>query len=126
MNDIFKKNKTFFIPLLLSLMFFIRKGIQYVIIGKPIPLLIITLFLILLSMNVNNNNKSRFLNISRIWAIVIIVWSLVRILFAIMNFTTNVFDEYHTQTQFGIFGILLSNSLLLMGLIIFKNSRKTY
>jgi len=125
MNDILKKNKTFFIPLILSLTFFLRKGIQYVIIGNPIPLLIITLFLVLLFMNFNNN-KSRFLYISRIWAIVIIIWSVVRILFAIMNFATDVFDEYHTQTQFGVFGILLSISLLLMSIFIFKNSKNMY
>ncbi len=122
MNDIIKKNNAFSIPLILSFFFFLRKGIQYVTLGDPVPLVIVLIFIFFLGIQFNLNRRWFYL-ISKTWAILIIIWAIARILFAIMNFTTDMFDEYHLQNQFGLFGVLLSITMLFMGVFIFKNSR---
>lgn len=117
-----RNNKLLFIPLIFSLLFFLRKGIQYAMINSYIPLLIIGWVLFSLSMAIRLN-KNIFLHISRVWAITIMVWSIVRILISVVNYATNTFDEYHLSNQFGIYGISLSIVMFTIGMMIMMNSK---
>jgi len=115
--------KLLFIPLVLSLLYFIRKAVQYSLIGSYSSMIIVALFLFLLLISLKKNRKT-FLLISRIWGILLITWSSVRILISIMNFITNVFDEYHLNNQFGIIRISLSLIMLSFGILIIRHSHR--
>ncbi|MEM1338544.1 MAG: hypothetical protein AAGF96_12365 [Bacteroidota bacterium] len=117
-----RSNSFLFIPLLLSLLFFLRKGIQYAILGSYIPLLVIALFVVLMSITIRAN-ATLFLYLSRIWAGVLIVWSLIRIGIAVVNYATTTFDEYHLSNQFGTSGILISALMLAIGITMIRNAR---
>ncbi|MEL7124008.1 MAG: hypothetical protein AAFO07_31510, partial [Bacteroidota bacterium] len=92
MIEAIRNNKYLFVPLILSLLFFLRKGIQYAIIGSYIPLLISVLVLLPMSLTIWNRKKL-FLLLSKVWAIIIILWSIVRLFISVVNFATNTFDE---------------------------------
>ncbi|MEM8507890.1 MAG: hypothetical protein AAF717_08670 [Bacteroidota bacterium] len=122
MINAIRSNSFLFIPLLLSLLFFLRKGIQYAILGSYIPLLVIALFVVLMSITIRAN-ATLFLYLSRIWAGVLIVWSLIRIGIAVVNYATTTFDEYHLSNQFGMSGILISALMLAIGITMIRNAR---
>ena len=115
-------NKSFNLALILSQLFFLRKGIQYMAIGSIIPMLLGICLLLPLLLFKRHSNV--FLAYSRIWSIIIMFWSSIRILFSIMNAVTDMFDEYHSQSQFGTIGVLISLFMLFLGLVIFRNSKK--
>lgn len=121
MIKIISKNKKLYILVILSLIFFIRKGVQYALLGSFGPLLIVAIFLFLFLTSINHNEKKMFL-VSKIWAITLIVWSIIRILISILNYITHTFDEYHLNNQFGIVRICISLIMLLIGVWIFKHS----
>lgn len=122
MIDTIKSNKYFFFPLGLSLLFFLRKGIQYAILESYIPLLVIVTALLLLSVAIALN-KQVFLLLSRIWAVLIIGWSVIRLFVSVVSNATSTFDEYHLSNQFGIGGILLSILMLTVGILINRNAK---
>ena len=68
-------------------------------------------------------HRKFFLLLSKTWAIVVIVWSSVRIIISIINNITNTFDENHPTTQFGFFGLGLSLVMLSFGIMIYKYSQ---
>ncbi|MEO1033660.1 MAG: hypothetical protein AAFX55_19910 [Bacteroidota bacterium] len=122
MIDIIRSNKVIFLPLILSLLFFIRKGIQYALIGSYIPVIVSIIFVVSLILTFNSR-KSTFFLVSKIWGIVVIIWAMARVFISVMNNITAVFDEYHLSTQFGILGLLVSAIMVLFGIILVKNSK---
>jgi len=108
MINLLKHNRLLTVALLLSLLFFIRKGVQYFIIGSNIPLLIIVGLIAVLLIGAQRSIKST-VYIMRIWAVLIILWSLARIFISGVHLTVFPFDEaFHLSNQFGLNGIVLS------------------
>lgn len=118
-----QKNIFLFIPLILSLVYFIRKGIQYALMERFGPLVFVGIFIVLFLLSIKTRRKM-FAVVSRIWAVIIIVWSIARIFIAIINYFTNTFDEYHLNNQFGNGGMIVSIIMLLLGIMIFKYAHK--
>ena len=74
MTDLIKKHKLLFIPLFLSILFFLRKGMQYAFIGSYLPMVVIGTVSVLLAWGLNKRKKS-FLLFTKIWALLLLVWS---------------------------------------------------
>lgn len=108
--------------LLLSLLFFWRKGIQYAVIGSYVPLLIILVFTGLFLLLAQRRSSRLFIAL-RIWAILLVCWAAARILFAVVNLTVQPFNEYHLSAQFGWMGLLLSLLILGCAIILFRRIR---
>ena len=117
------KNSFLFVPIIISLLFFIRKAVQYAMIDSygPLIFVIALIFLLLTSMKIN---RKRFLQVVRVWAILLAIWSSLRIFISLANYITKTFDEYHLNNQFGISNIIISFTMLLLGIIIIRYSHK--
>ncbi len=111
---------SYWIILVVSLLFFIRKGIQYAIIGSYVPLITIVCILLLLSWCLRWNKKRRF--IIRFWSILLIIWSTVRILLAVANNLLKEISNNHITHQLGIMGLLISLVFLLMGVYLYRKA----
>lgn len=122
MIQVLMSNKLLYASLFFSFLFFIRKAVQYSLIGSYLPLIVVAVFLLPIIMSIKSSSKL-FIRASRLWAILIIVWSILRIFISIMNNLTNTFDEYHLTHQFGIFGVVLSLIMLLLGIMIIKHTQ---
>jgi len=121
MIEIYRNSKILYLSTGLSLLFFLRKGFQYAIIGSYIPLVLVLFLVLLVSISLRSNKKKLFFRL-KIWSILIITWSIIRLLISTMRYTTDVFDEYHQTSQFGLSGIALSAIMLIMGVLIFRTS----
>lgn len=108
--------------LLLSLLFFWRKGIQYALIGSYVPLLFPLVFtgIILLWAR---RGSIRLVLALKTWAVLLLLWAGARILFAAVNLTLQPFNEYHLSKQFGGMGILLSLLLFVCAIVLFQRLR---
>ena len=127
MIDTVRNNPHLFLPLIASFLFFIRKGLQYFLIGSYLPLLVVTIFLLPFLISFKRNKK-RFLRFAKIWAIAIIVWAIIRTLFSIINYFTHTFDEFHLSSQFGFTGIIINSIMIVFGiyLIRYSNSNRLH
>ena len=122
MIKVIRSNQWLFFPLFLSFLFFLRKGIQYAFLESYIPLVFIAVPLVFLAVSLGINKRFFFI-IARIWGILIIGWSVLRLFIAITNYLFPTFDEYHLSSQFGILGSLLSVFILSLGVLIFRYAR---
>ena len=124
MIEFFRLNKNLSLSLLLSILFFLRKGIQYSIIGSYIPLLIIISLIILLGITIQTKRKP-FIFIVRIWAIILVIWALIRLLISIIHITIQPFDgSFHLAQQFNIYSLSLSIVMLVLGIVMFRSLNK--
>lgn len=123
MIEVIRKNRFLFIPISISLLYFIRKAVQYGMIDSygPLILVITIIFLLLTSLKIN---RTRFLQVVKIWAIFVAIWSSLRIFISIAEYITKTFDEYHLKNQFGISNIIISFTMLLLAIIIIRYSHK--
>ena len=121
MTNAFRNNQRLFIPLILSMVFFLRKAFQYVMIGSYVPLIIVGTFLLLMFINLKNKNLLRLT--IKTWALTLIFWCTIRMLITTANYFTGIFDEYHLSTQFGVGGVLLSIGMLIIGVILFRSTK---
>ncbi|MDT7831794.1 hypothetical protein RQM59_05345 [Flavobacteriaceae bacterium S356] len=117
-------HKKLLIPLIVSLLFFVRKGIQYALIGSYLPLLLSTFFTILLVYAVRKKAVKSFRVTMKIWSILLIIWALVRLLLAIVNVSMKPLSEYHINYQIGIGGSILSLTGLWLGIHFLLKTRK--
>lgn len=117
-----KKNLSF--SLLLSILFFLRKGIQYSLIGSYAPLLVVVGLIALLAISLQVR-KTYFVLVVRVWAIALIIWSLIRIIISIIHLTVRPFDgSFHMSQQLGAYGLILSVLMLAIGVVMFRSSNK--
>ncbi|MEM8900210.1 MAG: hypothetical protein AAGC85_18995 [Bacteroidota bacterium] len=119
-----RNNPFLFIPLILSLLFFLRKGVQYAMIGSYVPLVVIILPSVLMALTILQKRKT-FLLLSKAWAIILIIWSVGRLFIASVNLAIPTFDEYHLNNQLGGFGFILSILMLSLGILILRNLKST-
>lgn len=120
MIDQISKNQGFYIPFALSILFFLRKGVQYAIIGSFIPLVFILTMIMLIALIFISEKKKPIKLISRTWAIIIMIWSIIRILLSIAQLTLKSLNEYHLSNQFGFWGMALSISMLSVSILMMR------
>jgi len=123
MIEFFKINKKLSFTLLLSILFFLRKGIQYASIGNYIPLLIIATLMALLVISIQKR-KASFI-IVKIWAIILIIWTLIRLLISMVHNIVIPFDgSFHMTQQFSGYSFIVSTLMLIIGISMFRSVNK--
>lgn len=124
MIDFIKMNRHLSIALSLTILFFLRKGIQYAIVGGYIPLLIIIGLVILIGASLQLGNAT-FRIVLRVWAILLVMWSVARIIISAIHLTVRPFDDsWHMTHQSGFYALVLSFIMLVLGVYIFRNSNR--
>jgi len=106
----------------LSLLFFLRKGVQYALLGSYVPLGFALLFTLLLGFSLNGS--PRLFHISaRLWGMLLITWAVIRLFFSVVSIAVKPLKEYHLTQQFGVAGMVLSVGVLIMGIWLLRNLR---
>lgn len=113
--SILKEHLFYATALGLSLLFFLYKGFAYLIIGSYLPIALISAIVILFVLSSRKSEKS-FKKIISIWAILLIIWSSVRLLLSLVNQFVKPIPESHVSEQLGILSAMLS-LLFLFGAI---------
>lgn len=116
--------KKLWIPLMISLLFFMRKGLQYIVIGSYVPMLLIAIIILLMVLSLQKNSIKSFRMIVKIWGILLIIWATVRILLTVINFSMKPLSEYHINYQLGVGGSILSCIGLWIGIHLLINIKK--
>jgi len=98
----------------MSIVFFLRKGIQYASLGSYVPLGFVLVFLLLLGLGLSSK-PIIFMITARVWGILLIIWASVRLFFSVMTIFFKSLDEYHITQQFALPSLLLSIGILLIG-----------
>jgi len=115
-------NKNIYILIGLSILFFLVKGIKYLIIGSYLPLIFIFLVVGLIFMSVYFDERKHFV-VLKIWSLFLLLWSTIRIvLWLVLIFDKNL-TEAHLRDQFGLGQQLVSILMMLIGFRILKNLR---
>ena len=120
--SILKEHSVYAAALGLTLLFFLYKGIAYLIIGSYFPLILISAIVILFILS-SRNSKKLFKRIIGIWAILLIIWSSVRLLLSLTNQFVKQIPESHVSEQLGVFDSILS-LLFLSGAIYLLRYKK--
>ncbi|UZR96340.1 hypothetical protein [Chondrinema litorale] len=115
----FKANWLYATMLIATLLFFIYKGIIYAFIGSYTPLLIITSVISLFIFGLKKSNKA-LKRILGFWAVLIILWSITRLLFGFVNMFVKPIPEAHVSAQLGITGTLFSAIFLFFGIYLWR------
>lgn len=118
-----KTNRLFLLSLVVSVLFFLAKGIQYVAIGSYVPLVFIFSVLIGFYLSYNKSVKA-FGRMTSFWAVLIIVWALVRLIFWIYLEIDNNLTESHLREQFGLWENLLSIIMLVIGVVLIRQFKQ--
>lgn len=107
------------VMLLLTLGFFLYKGILYASIGSFIPLAFI---LVMLAAFIYGYKKSlnAFKRVLTLWAVLILLWASARLLLIIVNSFITEIPQAHVSSQFGFAGTVLSLFMLFAGLQFLK------
>lgn len=117
-----KSSTLYTVILLLSLFLFLIKGIQYAVLGSYIPivlaLVICTLFYL------NRKKKKALIILIKIWALIIIIWSLLRLLIGTADRFGKELMENHLQENLGVTGSLISLLFLVVGFYLFNKKRR--
>lgn len=100
-------NAKVILPLVVLAAFFLRKGIQYAVLGSYLPGLIILCFLAPIIVSYVSQ-KRNFVLWTKILAYAIISWGALRVMFAVVNRTVKPLKEYHLHVQFGMGGLIIS------------------
>ncbi len=116
------REQTILLLLGLSLLFFLRKGIQYAVLGSYAPLGFVLLFTLLLGFSLNSSPRIFHLS-ARIWGILLIAWAVIRLFFSVVTLTVKPLNEYHLSQQFGVAGMGLSIGVLILGIWLLRSLR---
>ncbi len=119
------RHRIFFITLLFSLLFFLRKAIQYVLLKSYVPAFIILSIFAIIGISLVLNKKVKLT--LRFWSILLIIWASVRILLFLANSFLKEISESHLYHQlFDTKGVIISVSFLVAGVFLFRNSNRIY
>lgn len=117
------KHKLFFTLLALSLLFFLIKGIRYMLIDSFVPIIFIVLIILSLITFIYKEKKYFKFAIWN-WSILLILWSSIRLIMPILFSLTPNLTETHIREQFVIQEYLISLMLLVIGVYLLRNVKK--
>lgn len=108
--------------LFITLGYFLLKGLIYVSLGSFLPLFFILLVLILLVWTLRSTER-KFSKTLKFWAILLIVWSAIRLLLFITDLYLKPVPEAHVHHQITK-GFPLSLTILILGIYLFVVRKK--
>ncbi|WP_412561248.1 hypothetical protein [Winogradskyella sp. MIT101101] len=117
-----KPRTLYTVILVLSLFLFLIKGIQYAVLGSYIPLVLALVICMLFYLN--RKNKKSLDILIKIWALLIIIWSLLRLLIGTADQFGKELMENHLQENLGVTGSLISLLFLVVGFYLFNKKRR--
>ncbi|MTI22698.1 hypothetical protein E1176_16820 [Fulvivirga sp. RKSG066] len=120
-----KEHFTYALALGATLLFFLYKGLIYLIIGSYIPLIVIASILMLFVLSSRKSEKA-FKNTISFWTILVLIWSVVRLLLSLVNQFVKPVPESHVAEQFGISGLILSLLFLSGAIYLLRNKKKVF
>ncbi len=106
------------IILLIWLGAFLIKGIIYWYIGSLVPIMLATMICLLFVINRNNHKATKKLIIW--WAIVLIIWGIIRLFIGAANYFVKPLTENHLDVQLGLSGIFISVMAIFSGIYFLK------
>ncbi|MEQ9101114.1 MAG: hypothetical protein RIF36_25540 [Imperialibacter sp.] len=109
----------------ITLLFFLYKGISYAAIGSYVPVVFIMAILALFIAGFYKSEKA-FIRVLSFWAILVVLWSFVRLLLGIVNQFVKPIPEGHVHGQLGMAGSLLSLAFLFAGVYLLRNRKKVF
>lgn len=104
----------FYALLIASLGFFLYKGLHYALLGSWVPLLFILLILSCFGMGWRLSTKV-LRRVLRLWATLLILWSVARLLIPLSFWLTPGITETHIRDQFTVMQYGLTLAMLLAG-----------
>lgn len=108
--------------LVCSLALLLIKGVQYAILGSYFPIFI---FLAITTLFYINKKKKKTLNIIlKVWSIIIIAWSLLRIIIGLTDRFGKELMENHIQENLGSKGLIISLLFLIAGFFLLNKKRR--
>lgn len=116
------KDKLLYSMLVASLLYFLIKGIKYLLIGSYVPILFISVIFILLYWSFTLNIKTHY-RILKFWALILIVWAIARISLWLILMIDTKLTESHMREQFGMIQHIISILIFVCGLVIIKQIR---
>ncbi|WP_370002289.1 hypothetical protein [Winogradskyella sp.] len=119
---IYKSKTLYSIILVLSLVLFLAKGIQYALLGSYIPIFLAIVICMLFYFN--RNRKRSLKTLIKIWAILIIIWAIMRIAIGLADRFGKELMENHLQEHLGIKGIFISLVFLIGGIYLLGKKRR--
>ncbi len=123
--SILKEHPVYVFVLGFTLLYFLYKGLTYLLIGSYIPLFLISAIVILLIISSHRSKKS-FKQMLNIWAILLMIWSVVRLFLILINQFIKPIPESHVAEQLGIFGFILSSIVLFGAVYLLKYKKRIF
>ena len=120
-----KKHFLYSLVLGSTVLFFLYKGFIYLILGSYVPLILISFIIILFVLN-SSKSKKMFKKTIGFWTILVIIWSLVRILLSIINQFVKPLPESHVSEQLGISDLILSLLFLSGAIYLWLNKKRMF
>ncbi|MEC7753376.1 MULTISPECIES: hypothetical protein [unclassified Roseivirga] len=111
------------LALLLTLLFFAYRGVTYAWLGSWLPLALVALVIFLLFFSLQKSAKG-FGRALRFWAVLLIIWSSIRLLLSTVNQFLKPVPEAHIAEQLGFLGALTSLLFLFSGIILYRSSSR--
>jgi len=115
--------KPFYLLVGCSMTYFLIKGVQYAFIGSYVPLVFIATILSIFIWSFSWNQKQHY-GAVKMWARIIILWALIRIVLSIILQFDHKLTESHLREQFGIFQVGISLVMLGIGIALFINLKR--
>jgi len=121
----FKYSWAYLLLLGLTLLFYLLKGITYALIGSYIPFIFIAIILTLFAYTSKKSPKA-LRRMIVFWAVVLILWSSIRLLLSIVNFFIMPIPEAHVHAQLGIGGAVFSLIFLIIAIYLLKFKKRVF
>lgn len=113
-------NKLYVICLILSLMLFAFKAVQYMLIGSYVPFVFIFIILTLFYFSYNSSRRN-FSRMLKFWGILLIIWAIIRFVIEISFLFSESITETHIREQFTIYHKTITFLMFLSGSLIIRN-----
>ncbi len=120
-----KEHVVYMVVLALTLFFFLYKGLTYAWIGSYVPLGFIGAIVIFLLL-ASRRSKKAFKRMLGVWAILLMLWSMVRLLLILVNLFIKPIPESHVSEHLDVFGGFLSVLFLLGAIYIWRYRKKLF
>ncbi len=121
-KDFMARNRLLIALLMLSVLFFLVKGVRYAIIESYVPIIFISIFIVLFIIAFKNGYKS-LRRMLRVWGIFLLIWT-GAVIFVEVAFTlTPSMTEAHIREQFNLLQNLYVALFLFTGIYLLKRAK---
>ena len=114
-----KVNSSGFYVFSLTTLAMLAKGISYLSLGRPLPILVALLPATAIMLLIFKPNSLAYF-MTRLWAWLVLIWAGARLFIGIALLIPNTITENHVFAQFGPFGTLITLLALLAALFMLR------